>query len=397
MANHKAYKSLCLIFCLQLNFIPLIHAEDNFVKLNGDFRSYFFQRDFKAGTTDKESLAFGGILRVRLSPLPHLTAGLSLYTSQGAGFNDEDKAVYNLLAQDAAGNHKNYTALGEGFIEIYNTSLSLKLGRQEMFTPWLNLHDVRMTPQSFDAASLIWRLNEAMFVQLCHVVGMKYKTDTAAKSMSELAGFAGDEPVSCLGLENRGEVDLKLWAYRAHEMWDDLYLRVDYHPDEGNWHIGGRYLNRNTRGTQLAGNQDTWHIGIHGGITLGGLELNTAYARNGSRDILRKWGHETTISNQVMVADRAREEAWLMGLNYKPPSNQKVQLRFSVASHNTPDRGRYGSPDRKEYNLGLNYNLDEFIPGMNLRWRFAWVDERGNNAEDLHDLRFYLRYQHVFI
>jgi hypothetical protein len=94
-----------------------------------------------------------------------------------------------------------------------------------------------------------------------------------------------------------------------------------------------------------------------------------------------------------MVADRAKEVAWLLGAKYSPTSIPMLKIGASIARHNTPDSGIYRSPDRKEYNFDLNYNLDKLISGMSLRGRYAWVDESGTGAEDLSDLRFYLRYK----
>jgi hypothetical protein len=282
--------------------------------------------------------------------------------------------------------------LGEAFLELRQDSVSFKLGRQEMNTPWLNLHDVRMTPQSFDAITATWNYGDDTDIYLCHVERMKYKTDTYAKSMSKTAGFSGDKGVSCLGLERKGTLGLQFWGYRAHDMWDDLYLRMDYAPKDDNRYINVRYLNRDSTGNRIAGNQDTWHAGITSGITLGDIDLYAAYSRNGSKTILRKWGHATTISNQVMVADRAKEQALLVGAKYSPSSLPELQLGFSVASHDTPDSGVYQSPDREEYNFDLKYSMQDLVPGLSLRARYAWVEESGTGAEDLGDLRFYLRY-----
>jgi hypothetical protein len=144
MDKNKLHKCINSVFCILVSLYPFVHTEKkNNVKLVAGIRNYFFQRDFKGGSTDKESLAIGAILRGRIHPHPNLSAGMSLYTSQGAGLNDREKDVYNLLAEDSAGDHENYTALGEAFFEIHNEDISFKLGRQEMFTPRLNRHDVR--------------------------------------------------------------------------------------------------------------------------------------------------------------------------------------------------------------------------------------------------------------
>jgi hypothetical protein len=175
-------------------------------------------------------------------------------------------------------------------------------------------------------------------------------------------------------------------------MWDDYYLRINYAPHGKNIDINGRYLKRNSSGEQLAGTQDTWHAGITGKATLEAIDLIVAYSKNGQRDILRKWGHATTISNQVMVADRAKEDAWLLGVKYNPSAFPELQFGFSTASHNTPDSGVYQSPDRSECNVDLKYSLVKFNPGLSLRMRYARVNESGAGAEDLNDFRFYLRY-----
>lgn len=367
-------------------------ATSDVFDLEADFRSYFFQRDFKGGTQDQESLAFGGILRASIHPYSSLMTVVSLYTSQGAGLNDKTKDVYNLLAKDDNGRHKNYTALGEAYIDAGTESLRLRLGRQEMTTPWINRHDVRMTPQSFDAVVLAWKLTESDDLYFCHVTRMKYKTDTSAKAMSESAGFGDDEPVSCLGLEGQGRVDYKFWAYRAYKMWDDLYLRLDYQPDSAFWYMNCRFLKRLSSDDSLAGDQDTWHAGISFGLTLGRLDLYAAHSRNGNRDILRKWGHDTTISNQVEVADRARELAWLLGMKYRPQSVPGLEFALSGCILNTPDSGSHQSPDRSEYNIDLQYRLVPWSERTSLRARHAWIRETGAGAENRNDLRLYLRY-----
>jgi hypothetical protein len=375
-----------LFFCYQL------HAGEMNVKVSGELRSFFFQRDYKAGSTDKEAFAVGGVVRGRIDPTATLTAGLSLYTSQGAHLNDSSKDVYNLLATDESGEHENYTALGEAFIDMHYHSIGLRLGRQEMSTPWVNLHDVRMTPQSFDSVTMRWGILDEVSIHLCYVAGMKYKTDTHAESMSETAGFGGNGGLSCLGIERVGEIGLQVWSYRAHDMWDDYYLRVNYAPKASSLFFNVRYLRRDSIGEQLAGNQNTWHTGITGGLKLGAASFRVAYSRNGQRTVLHKWGHDITISNQVTVADRADEKAWLLGGSYTPSSVPGLKLGISLAKHVTPDVGENHSPDSREYNFDVKYSLAKIIPGLSFRGRYARVREVGLGAEDLDDFRLYFRY-----
>jgi hypothetical protein len=249
-----------------------------------------------------------------------------------------------------------------------------------------------MTPQSFEALALQWKVADETDLHLCHVVGMKYKTDTEVRSMSASAGFGGDEPVSCIGLEGGGELGYRLWGYRAQEMWDDLYLRFDYQPQDAGWYATARYLGRWSAGDRLASDVDTWHLGLNAGLRQDAWHLFGALSQNGVHDVIRAWGHDTTISNQVHVADRAEEFAWLLGAKYAFAELPGLNAAVSFASLDTPDSGVNASPDRREWNLDLQYQFNGNLKGLGLRGRNAWVDERGAGAESLNDFRLYLEY-----
>ena len=84
-----------------------------------------------------EDFAAGGTLRLVSGSVHGIGGVVSLYTSQGLGLNDESKDVYNLLAKDSEGHHKSYSALGESYIQSLFDKTTLKVGRQEMQTPWV--------------------------------------------------------------------------------------------------------------------------------------------------------------------------------------------------------------------------------------------------------------------
>jgi hypothetical protein len=281
-----------------------------------DLRDYYFQRDYKGGSTDKESFTVGGILRGGVHLHHDLSAGLSLYTFQVTGLNDHEIDVYNLLLEDAVEDHENYTAIGGAYIEIHDVDFSFKLRLQEIFAPWLNRYDFRLPPQSFDAVSLVWALSDSIYVHVCHSAEAKFKKDTHIRSMCEAAGFGSDEAVSCYGFEEVGVVGLKHLTCRVHELWGDPYLLEDYRPERCYWHAVGGYLNRNTSDAQLADYHDSWCIGMAAGITLDDFEFSAVYFHFGDRKFLHKWGHETTISTQFVASARMKGEAWLVSLRY---------------------------------------------------------------------------------
>ena len=373
-------------------------------RISGEFRSYFFQRDFDGGTTDREDFAIGGRLHLETGSISGISAGVSLYTSQGMGLNDDDKDVYGLLAKDDDGNHESYTALGESYLLGEFGKTILKIGRQEMHTPWVHLHDIRITPQSFEAVVLSNKNVSELEIVAAHVTKIKTRTETTFMYMSEAAGAAQKEPVTLGGITYSGikGLRLQLWDYYAHEMWNDIYLRADFNRKlNDNFSLFGnaRYLDRRDVGDQIIGPLDTYMFGVGGGLRTHGVTLTLEYGKNGNQPILRPWGHDLAVSIQVHVADRAEEEAWRPGFAYDfgEIGLKGLSGRVVYADFNTPDSGVNASPDRDEINFDLQYEFSGSLQGLIIRVRYAIIDEdEAVNGEDFGDFRFYLRYKFSF-
>lgn len=369
--------------------------------ISGEFRSYFFQRDFDGDTTDREDFAVGGKLRFETGSFHGISAGLSFYTSQGLGLNDDSKDVYNLLAKDSKGDHKGYSALGEAYVQAVLWKTTVKAGRQEMRTPWVNLHDIRITPQSFESAILSSKFIPGFEFFAAHMIKIKLRTDTAFMYMSEAAKITPKEPVSLGGLIFSGIEGIKIqfWDYYAHEMWNDVYVRADCNikfTDNFSLFCNARYLDREDVGDQLVGPTDTYMSGVGGGLKAYGATLSAAYGKNGDQRILRPWGHDLAISIQVHVADRANEEAWRAGLAYDFGEIGIKGLSGWViyGDFDTPDSGVNASQDRDEIDFNLQYDFSSFLKGLSLRVRYAIIDEdEAVGGEDFNDFRFYLRYK----
>lgn len=370
--------------------------------LSIDLRNYAFERDFEGATTDREDIAVGGIVRYRSRDWSGISAGLSLYTSQCLEV-DDDKNVYGLLGKDEQGDHESYSVLGEAFFKWHAEDTEFRIGRQQITTPWLNPHDVRMTPNSFEAVFLKNSSMKGLELSFAHVTKVKPKTETQFLAMSEYVAADGDEPLTLVGASWSGVPGLRLqgWDYLVHEVWNDIYLRADYSREAADmkWSAGVRYLQRRSAGDELAGDVDTEHTGITVAVERGGLILDAAMSRNGDNGFSRPWGHDTTISNQVHVADRAREQAWKVGAKYTfgPGALHGVVVAGLISELDTPDSGVDASQDRREWNLDLRYAFSGALNGLTLRARYADIDESATPAADDHtDVRFYLRYQNEF-
>ena len=373
-------------------------------RVSGEFRTYFFQRDFDGVTRDRQDFAVGGKIRLETGELQGISAGLSVYTSQGLGLNSDNKAVYGLLAKDAQGHHKSYTALGELYLQAQYMKTTLKIGRQEMKTPWVNLHDIRMTPQSFEALQLSSEYFSHFKIVVAHVTKIKLRTATDFIYMSQAAKVSQKEPVTLGGVIYSGieGMKLQLWDYYAWNMWNDVYLRLDYRNSFGeDFPIYGdiRYLYRRGIGDELAGPSDTYAFGIRGDMGAYGATFSLAWAKNGAEKILRPWGHNLEVAIQVNVADQADEEAWraMLGYDFGRIGLKGLSGYVIYGDFNTPNTGANASPDANEFDFSLEYDISRFVKGLSLRARCAIIDEDDDfGGEDYTDVRFQLRYKFDF-
>lgn len=372
--------------------------------ISGEFRNFFFQKDFDGDTIDQEDFAIGGKLHFATDDIQCLSAGFSIYTSQGMGLNDDDKNVYGLLAKDKNGNHESYTVLGEAYLLGKFEETTLQIGRQEMHTPWIDLYDNRMTPQSFEAVTLRNRSVTGLQIIASQVNKIKKKTDTTFQYMSQAAGAIQEEPVTEGGLIYTGidGIELQIWDDYAHEMWNDIYVRSDCTVqinDSVSIYSNERYLDRKDVGDQIIGTLDTYTFGLQGGLKAYDAELSLAYSRNGPQPILRPWGHDLAVSIQVHVADRAEETAWSPGFKYDFAHIGLKGLTGGViyGIFNTPDSGPNASPDRDELDFNSQYDCSSWVKGLSLQLRYAIIDEDETlGGEDFNDFRFYLRYAFSF-
>ena len=284
-------------------------------RLKGEFRNYGFERDYDQ-RNDRKDIASGGMLYYRTAPLNGISAGFAFYTGQEMGVNDSDDDVYGLLAEDADGNHESFSVLGEAFIRADFWDTTLKLGRQELETPFVNTDDNRLTPQSTEAYTLVNQSIPDFKIIASYVAKMRGKSETKFVSMSEYAGIASeDEPVIFGGLVYEGAENLSLavWDFYAKEFFNEIYLRADGSwPLNEKWSLFGsaQYLNQQDVGDKIGGSLDTYTYGVEAGIEGYGFAFSLAYADVGDQEVLIPWGHDMIVSIQINDCVRLRKGAF---------------------------------------------------------------------------------------
>ncbi|MBV5320541.1 MAG: OprD family outer membrane porin [Sulfuricurvum sp.] len=120
-------------------------------KVSGQLRTAYVSQD-NAVDTDTYGTSLGGQLKYETDTWNDLKIGVSAYISQKLGFAtgdvDQGKANNDLFANNA----KSYAYVGEAYVDYSANDFSLRVGRQLIDTPLADTDDIRMHPNTFEAA-----------------------------------------------------------------------------------------------------------------------------------------------------------------------------------------------------------------------------------------------------
>lgn len=363
-------------------------------------RSFYMNRHFdKKGT--QEAMALGGWLFYETAPLWNMQLGAAAYTSQGVFFMDNDRTGTNLLSKDQEG----YSVLGQLYLKGRLARTTATAFRQTLDTPFINTYDLRMTPITYEAYTLVSQDIADLTVTASWVAAIKPWTETTFIPMSQKAGArGGDDGVAMLGLQYRPtpDWDLQLWNYYANQVLNITYLQADH-----GWKLPAGWglvaslqgLDQRDVGDAQAGRYDVWQGGARLKFSHGGLSLIAAFTLTGpDQAVCNPWsGFPGFTSIMEEDNDRADDRTWLLGLvnEFGPlgPGELKVNLLYTNSS--TPDSGKSASPDQWEADLNIDYTFKKTaLNGLWLRLRAATVDQdEAVGGQDYADLRFIVNYE----
>ena len=369
-------------------------------KLDGQFRLFHFTRNYD-DSNDRQDLAAGGMLYYRTDPLKGINVGLTFYTGQEMGLNDDDKDVYGLLAEAENGDHQSFAVLGEAFIQGTFKNITVRAGRQEMETPFVNTDDNRLTPQSTEAYTISYNGITDLEIFTSYVSKMRGKSATEFVSMTEYAEVGGDgEPVVLGGISYSGISNLKLqiWDFFAKELFNEIYLRADYsHKINETWAWFGaaQYLSQKDNGDKLGGDIDTYTYGVEAGVEAYGFSVSAGYAQVGDDEVLIPWGHDIICSIMVNDTVRSEEKAILGTLKYdfSHMGINGLVAKFKHLDFDTPDDGDNASEDKTETDFDVIYKCSGYFENTSLRLRHAIVNKDEDlGGEDYNDTRIMIKY-----
>jgi hypothetical protein len=374
-------------------------------KLPGGFepvlhlRTYFLDQD-NTSEVESEAWALGGWAGLR-SPWwgDVLQIGLLGYTSQKLWGPDDEGGTRLLTSTQGS-----ITVLGEAFAALRLADQTVTAYRQLVNRPFINPHDNRMVPNTFEAYTLTGATGPLSYTG-GYITKVKLRDSKHFVSMSEVAGGSGEhEGVAFVGLTYRfGKSGyVRVDEQYAVDVFNSFYADVRYPieiDDQTNLVLGAQYYPQKATGDKQIGLFSTWGYGLQAAVEHGPFGAQLYWTQTGTgRDTLNPYGNHASYLNLLQVAfNTAGEKAWAIGGSVDFGDLGVAGLTASVIYASGSDRINFTTRapvgDRNETDAAVEYAFPKGSPlqGLSGALKYSWLREDGT-AQTGTQLRVYVNY-----
>lgn len=244
--------------------------ETGFIKtIEGYIRS-----GYQSDGEDATDLALGGKLHIETAEWSGISLGGSFYTTNTIGSSDGAGVPFF----DA--NNDSYSILGEAYLKgVWGNSI-LKIGRQEIDTPFLDTDDIGMVPNTYEAALFVNKDFSNTTIIIAHIermAGVDAEPDPA-----KFDDIRNNDYIQLLGVEYEVTENMALsgWYYNLKNPEVDglIYADMMYSGDAGvlGYEFGLQYAHRDLRNAQHT-DANIFGAIVDLGIAHAGLNFGAAY------------------------------------------------------------------------------------------------------------------------
>ncbi|MGE4319135.1 MAG: OprD family outer membrane porin [Deferribacterales bacterium] len=374
----------------------------------GEIKFMDFTKDYDTAKTKRDS-AFGGLLYYKTAPLYGISFGTAFATTNNIGDNDSD-SVYGLLGRNDDGSHKSVTRMQEYYIQGDWFKTQIKYGAQEVNTPMMHTHQIRLLPRSYKGLSVVNNSVNNLTLSGYYITDSLGWADEDFVSISDAAasGPAGsvnidDNPFYIFGANYKLPVEsvnssVQAWYYTMPDVFNEQYFDISVSKDLGGVTVYTKptLLLQKSQGDELVGDFSTEHYGLSLGAKYYGFDLTGFYAKTGDDALLDKWGASMVVIQQVLNSCRAEEDVYAARLAYDFGKLGLKGLSAYVfyAKYDTPETGSNASADMAETDYSIQYDFGGALQGFGVRARYATIDV--DDGDDYDDTRFYVTYKFSF-
>ena len=364
-------------------------------------RTYYLHRDYDVANT-RAGWALGGGLEFRSGWWQdRVRFGATLSTSQKL-YGPSDKDGTQLFKPGP----ESFSVVSEAYATIRLAGdHGIRIGRQSLDLPYLGKHDLRMIPNTFEAVGIGNRPGDGFAYMAGYVDAIKYKDSDEFIAMSEAAGAEGtDDGLTFIGARYRMP-DQSVYGI-LHQRTPDLFettfakaeKRVEFADESSLW-ADISYTAQRSVGEARIGDFSTHLISARLEYITGPQKFRVGMSRTDEGGGIKKpYGNPANyLSIIINDFDRAGEDAVTVGYSLDMGQMGPGRLSFfaNMVWGDTPDTGPIASPDVNEFDLTVDWRLNQaWSEKLWVRLRAAWVnqDDAYPKSDDLFDFRIIVNY-----
>jgi imipenem/basic amino acid-specific outer membrane pore len=281
--------ALTCLFAVSANAQELPEAQ-NFseiftkAKTSGEIRLGYVAQDNEDNTKNKNGAA-GGHLAIETASLNGISFGTAFYTTNTLQSKDIDTLGTSLFNS----NDKSYAILGQAYINVSLDKTNLKVGRQQIDTPFIDSDDIRMIPNLFEAYMLSNNDIEDLILTAAHVSkwsGVDAVTPEKFQKLVESGNGATMLGATYSGIK---ESELSAWYYDINDFTKIAYLTASTKlglSDGATLNLAAQYANFseysvNGAATNIDGN--VWGASAELAFESIGTTFSTAYNKSSNK------------------------------------------------------------------------------------------------------------------
>jgi len=356
---------------------PVVEAQkpvaDNFFKTVDGYLRIGYQHD-SGSITDA---AIGGKLHVETKSWNGLSVGASFYTTHVIG-GQNDGGSFPFFD----GDNKSYSILGEAYLLGQWGNTTIKIGRQELDTPFADGDDNGMIPNTFEVAVLVNKDLPDTTIVLAHV--HKW-SGVDADEPSKFTKMNGNKGVQALGVIYEGIEGLALsgWYYRLKDFDVDsiAYIDANYEAETNGFSYGvGLQFAR--QHYSAAGQKAASVYGVNASIGYGGFTLSAAYNKSSGNAAINGFGGGPfyTSANIMTIAEAgAGGKAYLVSAEYDASNLGISGLTLSAGYLTLKDSA---GAKTKELDLGASYAFNDNL-SLDIIYSKITDHINGDNAKNI--------------
>ena len=384
---------LLLVVLLTFGLSTSAMAADNLKEMfaqasvNGIIKVLSYTRDFDGATQDNKDIAIGGTLYYKTDSFKGISFGTAFATTNIIG--EKDEGFYYGISAPV---HESVTRLQEYYLQGDWYDTQIKVGAQELNTPFLCKHDIRMIPRSYRGLSVVNKSVENL------TLSGYYLTDNLGWVDKKFVSFTKD--VYIVGASYKLPFEavnskVQAWYFTMPDTFNQTYFKADFSKKLNDFvlHASPTVFTQNSQGDELDGELDTYQYGGNLGVSAYGFDLTGFYSKTGNDSIRDDWGYGKIIIQQVrnsgddLAGDRGHEKAYagLLSYDFSCVGVKGLNAYVFYAYYDAP------ADTIDETDFSIQYNFCGALDGFGLRARYAIVN--ADNHTDFTDTRYYVTYR----